>query len=197
MRERPKRRGEKGTSWGITPARAGKTGCYVIADDGKRDHPHSCGKDCSLFLVPTKGLGSPPLVRERQRADGVNGGNDGITPARAGKTIPLPSWRFARQDHPRSCGKDYWLRRRQCPRGGSPPLVRERLGRNGCAVLLIGITPARAGKTHGPVEYRQGRQDHPHSCGKDLMVNSSNGGDLGSPPLVRERLICKPLKRAL
>ena len=87
MRERPEQVAIANSINGITPARAGKTGCYVIADDGKRDHPHSCGKDCSLFLVPTKGLGSPPLVRERQRADGVNGGNDGITPARAGKTI--------------------------------------------------------------------------------------------------------------
>ena len=71
---------------GITPARAGKTGCYVIADDGKRDHPHSCGKDCSLFLVPTKGLGSPPLVRERLLRIRNTLNFFRITPARAGKT---------------------------------------------------------------------------------------------------------------
>ena len=170
MRERPKRRGEKGTSWGITPARAGKTGCYVIADDGKRDHPHSCGKDCSLFLVPTKGLGSPPLVRERQRADGVNGGNDGITPARAGKTIPLPSWRFARQDHPRSCGKDQFVERELQFALGSPPLVREILLIYRRLRLSGRITPARAGKTTGYAAGNVPEGDHPRSCGKDLDV---------------------------
>ena len=147
VRERPKRRGEKGTSWGITPARAGKTGCYVIADDGKRDHPHSCGKDCSLFLVPTKGLGSPPLVRERP-ADGDNPDRGiGITPARAGKTSCSTVCRRRGRDHPRSCGKDVMVVSNTNGAGGSPPLVRERPRHCICCKSSIGITPARAGKT--------------------------------------------------
>ena len=133
--------------------------------------------------------GSPPLVRERPVAMSSQTMANGITPTRAGKTVPFFWCQRRDWDHPRSCGKDSVPMALTAVTTGSPPLVRERLGRNGCAVLLIGITPARAGKTHGPVEYRQGRQDHPHSCGKDLMVNSSNGGDLGSPPLVRERLL--------
>ena len=65
-------------------------------------------------------------MRERQRADGVNGGNDGITPARAGKTAYLSAAAFFWEDHPRSCGKDQFVERELQFALGSPPLVRER-----------------------------------------------------------------------
>ena len=51
------------------------------------DHPRSCGKDV-IFLLSFPGLvGSPPLVRERLFVVVDPEDNDGITPARAGKTL--------------------------------------------------------------------------------------------------------------
>ena len=110
-----------------------------------------------------------------------------ITPARAGKTRqPLASCqRF--EDHPRSCGKDVIALNILRVAAGSPPLVRERrYGRSSCR-RLVGITPARAGKTAQYRSPRASRRDHPRSCGKDTSTWSKRGQHIGSPPLVRER----------
>ena len=71
----------------ITPARAGKTMRIQAVREQHWDHPRSCGKD--LISTPTKGKGrgSPPLVRERLVELIKLGGEGGITPARAGKTL--------------------------------------------------------------------------------------------------------------
>ena len=132
----------------ITPARAGKTVCPPVEGTTAEDHPRSCGKDVCKPLLRSAKRGSPPLVRERPCCRFRRIHCPRIPPpARAGKTADRLACCFYRRDHPRSCGKDYWLRRRQCPRGGSPPLVRER--RHPVLILapLAGITPARAGKT--------------------------------------------------
>ena len=92
-------------------------------------------------------------------------------------------------DHPRSCGKDRLLCHRRRWQTGSPPLVRERLFPFSGANEGIGITPARAGKTIPLPSWRFARQDHPRSCGKDQFVERELQFALGSPPLVRERLL--------
>ena len=53
--------------------------------------------------------------------------------------------------------------------------------------MLFGITPARAGKTHAVGHVGQRDEDHPRSCGKDLIKNETLFVLVGSPPLVRER----------
>ncbi len=70
----------------ITPARAGKTGISRKIIRAYRDHPRSCGKDEAKKFESNISVGSPPLVRERQK--GANGRDavSRITPARAGKT---------------------------------------------------------------------------------------------------------------
>ena len=70
---------------------------------------------------------------------------------------------------------------------GSPPLVRERLFYFLDGGIVTGITPARAGKTQASRRSRQRKQDHPRSCGKDLMHSNKGLCNPGSPPLVRER----------
>ena len=62
-------------------------------------------------------------------------------------------------------------------------------------LLLIGITPARAGKTGTCLASRTARRDHPRSCGKDALFPTIERGNTGSPPLVRERL--KSRRKAL
>ena len=90
----------------ITPARAGKTvfidNFYLLS----QDHPRSCGKDLSAYIYDAYMAGSPPLVRERQLSPLDLLSDEGITPARAGKTNNISPGIAVYWDHPRSCGKD-------------------------------------------------------------------------------------------
>ena len=110
-----------------------------------------------------------------------------ITPARAGKTYWNGTGNPASWDHPRSCGKDFYIFGMQGEKPGSPPLVRERRKQRLSDGRPAGITPARAGKTHPDRPRRQSPQDHPRSCGKDSAARPTAIILLGSPPLVRER----------
>ena len=93
----------------------------------------------------------------------------GITPARAGKTGNSFDSRDGIRDHPRSCGKDSGNVCTDAEQMGSPPLVRERQLIWLCFLLVLRITPARAGKT-GICRHRHRQyEDHPRSCGKDTV----------------------------
>ena len=57
----------------------------------KRDHPRACGENEYLDHVLRENDGSPPRVRGK-RDNGLQlRVGSGITPARAGKTVPLMS----------------------------------------------------------------------------------------------------------
>ena len=134
-------------SWGITPARAGKTTRRAYERRNRQDHPRSCGKDSRQHSVSWARLGSPPLVRERRKNRMYRNPSHGITPARAGKTDLFDSLSLIGQDHPRSCGKDTVSVLFFTSMSGSPPLVRER--------RRLADYDASAD------------MDHPRSCGKD------------------------------
>ena len=106
MRERLPLMGAGRGENGITPARAGKTAPPFPVPGVVRDHPRSCGKDGVLTLNQVGAMGSPPLVRERQKRSTLTSTPTRITPARAGKTIRIAIWDELQEDHPRSCGKD-------------------------------------------------------------------------------------------
>ena len=187
MRERPFPTVIDNTHVGITPARAGKTIEAILVIVKAEDHPRSCGKDSHLHQSGSPASGSPPLVRERPTMTPLKLRTTRITPARAGKT-PLPSYAcLAIGDHPRSCGKDLSASNSLGNSTGSPPLVRERLRIRAGPETPPWITPARAGKTLFDDPDRLVHQDHPRSCGKDLLIWVCNAALLGSPPLVRER----------
>ena len=65
--------------------------------------------------------------------------------------------------------------------------MRERLGCRLECHCIVGITPARAGKTLFLTTITATRRDHPRSCGKDAMTARKSASRSGSPPLVRER----------
>ena len=92
-------------------------------------------------------LESPPLVRERLFYCTCQRLQARITPARAGKTSIYLAYTAAGRDHPRSCGKDQLGTGQRSNPPGSPPLVRERLRYRQEDSQMVGITPARAGKT--------------------------------------------------
>ena len=70
-----------------------------------------------------------------------------ITPACAGKTQTKKDIVDAIRDHPRVCGKDFFLRNVFAFVRGSPPRVRERHGLENPRYIPLRITPACAGKT--------------------------------------------------
>ena len=70
---------------------------------------------------------------------------------------------------------------------GSPPLARERRKEGRQAPALVGITPARAGKTSPNSQFFLRDQDHPRSRGKDAAQAKMEREVEGSPPLARER----------
>ena len=71
---------------------------------------------------------------------------------------------------------------------GSPPRVREKLRNIYIFRLVIGITPACAGKTTSFFLKFAGFWDHPRVCGKNKPTKFTEPQAAGSPPRVREKL---------
>ena len=80
---------------------------------------------------------------------------------------------------------------------GSPPHVRERPRLFLQSLLILGITPACAGKTRLMVVSKSGSRDHPRMCGKDESIPIVTNRQQGSPPHVRERRLCCQMLPAL
>ena len=130
----------------ITPACAGKSGSSAAGRSAPRDHPRVCGEKGGILLVENTYEGSPPRVRGKawvaQNADGFWR----ITPACAGKSCQLKH-RFALlRDHPRVCGEKPKSFAAVAEWEGSPPRVRGKGKRARIFCVVMGITPACAGK---------------------------------------------------
>ena len=83
------------------------------------------------------------------------------------------------------CGENYKGVTFQLRDSGSPPRVRGKPLWVIIAVLLVGITPACAGKTlpHHVTYYAI--KDHPRVCGENKSISFANKALKGSPPRVR------------
>ena len=90
-RVREKRDGSKvGSHYArITPACAGKTPLIYLVLLPRQDHPRVCGKNTATRTFFTFNLGSPPRVREKLDRKKLDAKELGITPACAGKTLPI------------------------------------------------------------------------------------------------------------
>ena len=152
----------------ITPARAGKSERREVPPRGGRDHPRACGEE--HFAVPEAlgRVGSPPRVRGRGGLLRYLQGGDGITPARAGKSILLASPSSCSWDHPRACGEERRKEVKNLDCSGSPPRVRGRARRVRKKWIGKRITPARAGKRLLHFWHTGLAGDHPRACGEEL-----------------------------
>ena len=112
----------------------------------------------------------------------------GITPACAGKTDVPENGTVQVQDHPRVCGKNILNCFDILFNLGSPPRVREKLLSKWYSLLVLGITPACAGKTKSASLGFSEHQDHPRVCGKNEVFKYHYLDCPGSPPRVREKL---------
>ena len=70
---------------GITPACAGKSLSFRITFQVHRDHPRVCGEKINCWIAKACRKGSPPRMRGKAVAHRDDAGDDGITPACAGK----------------------------------------------------------------------------------------------------------------
>ena len=132
---------------GITPACAGKSQGPPFFHRMREDHPRVRGEEHGLHVYPSPFRGSPPRARGRVSAIKGNLPVLGITPACAGKRGELCSAGIHRGDHPRVRGEEgYYQPGRHCTQG-SPPRARGRAGFLQTLQLLVGITPACAGKS--------------------------------------------------
>ena len=174
---------------GLTPARAGNTSTATRRTCLTGAHPRSRGEYIFIYSSTLQQQGSPPLARGIPDVPGRRAAKLRLTPARAGNTsCPyIPGW--SRRAHPRSRGEYAYTSIATLPTKGSPPLAR------GIQYGLMyqldnyGLTPARAGNTHG-VEYRPfAMKAHPRSRGEYWDVVHIKTWCTGSPPLARGILV--------
>ena len=133
----------------ITPAYAGKSFTVSHLDFSSRDHPRLCGEKCGETLTNTCILG--------------------ITPAYAGKRFRPEKALNCVEDHPRLCGEKIRLESALCCSIGSPPPMRGKVPVVASVVLVVGITPAYAGKSDAGASLRRWLEDHPRLCGEKTV----------------------------
>ena len=166
MRGKVKRHSKGRQCGGITPAHAGKRRENEPARSLSQDHPRTCGekRKAQTFLSWRKG--SPPHMRGKAPAQRWTILPPGITPAHAGKRLSL-AYRFgALQDHPRTCGEKPSRTYKETRFSGSPPHMRGKVVADGLLVVLLGITPAHAGKSAMFYIHLRWKWDHPRMCGE-------------------------------
>ena len=144
-----------------------------------------CGEKYHRGGMAAAQRGSPPRVRGKAAGMYRPCGENGITPACAGKrSTPIfpvmDNW-----DHPRVCGEKLPAIFVPVRCLGSPPRVR------GKAITFIDdymvkrITPACAGKRVAIESRSACVQDHPRVCGEKVSSTSPMKCLKGSPPRVR------------
>ena len=151
---------------GITPAYAGKSHIRSSLNAVSGDHPRVCGEKISFFFTGCSPRGSPPRMRGKVDLSLKVVCVLGITPAYAGKSrCNLPStapWK----DHPRVCGEKFNFFAKENPPQGSPPRVRGKVGQLENHQMVVGITPACAGKSCPDGYTPCPARDHPRVCGE-------------------------------
>ena len=167
---------------GITPAWAGKSLCCCLVHRFPGDHPRMGGEKPFLFYGGSSDSGSPPHGRGKVHVLCLKGGNVGITPAWAGKSVISKAFANNHRDHPRMGGE----KPRSYERGlfivGSPPHGRGKARSQSTPPSRGRITPAWAGKRSSGPAFPSPRWNHPRMGGEKLLSSSFVSTQLGSPP---------------
>ena len=109
----------------------------------------------------------------------------GITPAYAGKRSEFSFAFTLHKDHPRICGeKPEWCRE-DVEAWGSPPHMRGKAQIHLGLLVVLGITPAYAGKSTPSHTVKQDKKDHPRICGEKTDRLKLVRNAPGSPPHMR------------
>ena len=169
----------------ITPAGAGKSFPDNGFQNASEDHPRGCGEKAIHSRLRSRQKGSPPRVRGKAQVVGGEESPGGITPAGAGKSWLSKDRDQIDEDHPRGCGEKFVLWLVLSFVLGSPPRVRGKEGESKMNELILGITPAGAGKSAIDPGETGIFMDHPRGCGEKLRLSGTSPSAMGSPPRVR------------
>ena len=190
---------------GITPAYAGKRSVKDLGAGGLWDHPRVCGEKLNKAIKLKHAGGSPPRMRGRVMRCSICQRGSGITPAYAGKRLPLslsliPCRDHPRvcgeessgnhlpplgQDHPRVCGEKFTQSATKTTIPGSPPRMRGKVFNGEGVMLATRITPAYAGKSWKCGPTCTLFWDHPRVCGEKYQAGEAARQSQGSPPRMR------------
>ena len=113
---------------------------------------------------------------------------DRITPAYAGKSNHVADVYRIEWDHPRLCGEKVSLLHQKCSILGSPPPMRGKVPLVTSIAIVMGITPAYAGKSANSEPITLDVEDHPRLCGEKTGTLKPNSLIEGSPPPMRGKV---------
>ena len=170
---------------GLIPAHAGKTGTSHGSAPRARAHPRSRGENKATDPITGDLEGSSPLTRGKLAANGVEGYDQRLIPAHAGKTRmrrlpPIATWA-----HPRSRGENGLAVNQVIDEDGSSPLTRGKHDQPPCLMHSFGLIPAHAGKTQGRQTTPFRNKAHPRSRGENTVDRTTMDQLTGSSPLTR------------
>ena len=166
----------------ITPAWAGKSDSPPVCGWVWEDHPRVGGEKWATGPALKAGPGSPPHGRGKGADRGRGPRALGITPAWAGKRRRNQIHELYSQDHPRMGGEKILFLSSCIRLLGSPPHGRGKGHACHQAAVVVGITPARAGKSPSSWQQNEPRRDHPRVGGEKFQWAPITSRRLGSPP---------------
>ena len=173
------------STFGLIPARAGKTSIRSYRAILTAAHPRACGENLPEPAGPEMNRGSSPRVRGKPRLSCVLPSLLGPIPARAGKTSLVVQEDSGMRAHPRACGENLAGDEDLHGWSGSSPRVRGKRDRRRNRDRSTGLIPARAGKTSSRASSPPSAWAHPRACGENkTQVLKAHFGD-GSSPRVR------------
>ena len=131
----------------ITPACAGRSQSVRRQASPPWDHPRVRGEKSRQRTKGKSLVGSPPRARGEADEKLHRFGGGGITPACAGRSLPLSYCLRRLEDHPRVRGEKLWRVQEKAPCTGSPPRARGEVTSSWGVCDMGWITPACAGRS--------------------------------------------------
>ena len=169
----------------LIPAYAGKTLRTKRGHQKRWAHPRVCGENserCELSCVRS---GSSPRMRGKQDREALTGGESGLIPAYAGKTVATVSNMVERRAHPRVCGENFVVPGRVGAVDGSSPRMRGKPCLWSWSTVFRGLIPAYAGKTSSATCTPPPVGAHPRVCGENVVEWGLSVFGVGSSPRMR------------
>ena len=169
----------------LIPARAGKTSSTRSPPARPRAHPRACGENIIDAITAREAEGSSPRVRGKLVPSFQGMKQKGLIPARAGKTDTRAAVGSSTGAHPRACGENLTTGEEDLILAGSSPRVRGKQIFESFELVLVGLIPARAGKTPLPATCSNTLRAHPRACGENSEPWCEYANRPGSSPRVR------------
>ena len=170
---------------GLIPARAGKTYENKTGQPITAAHPRACGENTLTTWPATGSSGSSPRVRGKRNHLAGQAPDAGLIPARAGKTRRRPRPGCSTRAHPRACGENTATPPPWLFDSGSSPRVRGKPSPSTTLRYILGLIPARAGKTGTRSPSPRASPAHPRACGENITRTIEIPVAFGSSPRVR------------